>query len=409
VKPTTATSATSALTATLARFETTRVFRAWKRYSDARGNVLAAGVGYFAFFSIFPAAALAFSIFGFFLGTHPDLLAAMADQLNQNLPGFVKDVNNPGGIIALKAPKASALTITGVIAFLSLVLAGMGWLGAVRDGVRAVFGLPGSAGNLISTKVRDLGVLLTLGLGIATFSVLSSGVGVAAGWIAEQLGMSGHGWILKLATFGVSIAADTGLMMLLLRVVASVFIPWRVLVPGALVGGVGFSLLKISATVLLPRVTTNPLFASLAIMVGLLFWLNLIARLTLVSAAWVANDVERTYGGTFEAVVQGLAEDRGRRRGAGQISSRKAKTQEKLTDAHPAARSDAPLPAHKTGQAATVTSSNGRDSGASLPALGGRTGDRTTLGAGMVLGAVAVVAMGGLLRGIQSLVRSPTP
>jgi membrane protein len=389
------------MAAVVARFSATRAFRAWKRYSEARGNVLAAGVGYFAFFSIFPAAALAFSVFGFFLQSHPGLLVSMADQVNQNLPGFVKYEGHPDGIIALKAPGLSALTITGVIAFVTLVLAGMGWLGAVRDGIRAVFGLSGSAGSLISTKLRDLGVLFTLGLGIATFSLLSGAVGAAAGWIADLLGMSGHQLLLQVTSFVVSILADTGLMMLLLRVVSSVFIPWRALFPGALVGGVGFSLLKISAGTLLPRVTSNPLFASLAIVVGLLFWLNLIARLTLISAAWVANDVERTYGGTFETAVQGLRDGRSGRRGEEASMGGGQDTKDDVQDGN----GSGPLhEAQESEQRTTITSSNGRVSGsASSPTFGPRSGDRAALGAGMILGAAAVAATGAVRRGIQSL------
>ena len=71
--------------------------------------------------------------------------------------------STPNGLIPVQAPRAAALTITGVIAFVTLVLAGMGWLGAVREGVRAVFGVQGPAGNLVTTKLRDLGVLFTLG------------------------------------------------------------------------------------------------------------------------------------------------------------------------------------------------------------------------------------------------------
>ena len=48
-------------------FGASRPGRAGKRYADARGGILAAGVGYFAFFSIFPAIALAFTVFGFVL------------------------------------------------------------------------------------------------------------------------------------------------------------------------------------------------------------------------------------------------------------------------------------------------------------------------------------------------------
>ena len=279
-----------------AGFRASRPWRAWKRYSDARGNVLAAGVSFFAFFSVFPAVALAFTVFGFVLRGHPELLGSIADQLNQDLPGFVRDAQHPNGIIPMQTPRAATLTITGVIAFISLVLAGLGWVGAAREGVRAVFGVQGSAGSLITNKLRDLGVLFTVGLGIALSAVLTSLVGAAAGWLAERIGLAGQGWILVLAGVFLSVLADTCLMMVLLRMLSGVSAPWLRLSQGALLGGVGFSLLKLSAAMLLTRVTANPLFASIEIVIGLLFWLNLIARLTLLSAAWAANDVDEFRG-----------------------------------------------------------------------------------------------------------------
>ena len=96
-----------------ARFRASKPWRAWKRYGDARGNILAAGVGYFAFFSIFPAVALAFTVFGFVLREHPELLSSIADNLNANLPGFVKDAAHPQGLIPIEAPRAAALTRAG--------------------------------------------------------------------------------------------------------------------------------------------------------------------------------------------------------------------------------------------------------------------------------------------------------
>ena len=47
-----------------ANFSTTHLWRAWSRYSEARGGLLAGGVTYFAFFSLFPVIALAFTVFG---------------------------------------------------------------------------------------------------------------------------------------------------------------------------------------------------------------------------------------------------------------------------------------------------------------------------------------------------------
>jgi len=348
-----------------ARLMASRPGLAWKRYSDARGNILAGGIGYFAFFSIFPAVALAFSVFGFVLRGHPDLLSSILDQLGAYLPGLVKDSQHPDGLIPAKAPQALSLTITGVVAFVTLVLAGLGWLGAVREGIRAVFGARGSGGNLLTNLARDLGVLFTLGLGIALVAVLTSGVEAAAGWLARGIGMSGDSWVLVLAGFAVSVLADTALMILLLRVVSGMPVPWRDLLQGALVGGVGFSLLKFFAAVLMPRLSGNPFFASFAIVVGLLIWLNLIARLTLIAAAWAANDVDQTRPDNL--------------------------------------RAQTPSP-DRSPEAVGVSVARGAP-GAAMPTFGARSLDRTTLASGLILGAVAMAATGVLARGMRLVTR----
>ena len=69
------------------RVKQSHPYRAWKRYGDANGDLLAAGVGYFAFFSIFPALALAFAVFGFVLRGRPDLLDTIAESLNTKCKG----------------------------------------------------------------------------------------------------------------------------------------------------------------------------------------------------------------------------------------------------------------------------------------------------------------------------------
>ena len=371
--------------AAVARFGASRPGRAWKRYADARGNILAAGMGYFAFFSIFPAAALAFAVFGFVLRGHPDLLNSIFDHLSSYLPGLVQDTQHPEGLIPVRAPQAVALTITAVIAFVTLVLAGLGWLAAVREGIRAVFGAPGSAGNMITDKVRDLGVLFTLGLGIAVFAVMSSAVGGAAGWIARAIGLPGQEWVLILAGFAVSVMADTALMILMLRVVSGVAAPWRDMFQGALIGGLGLSVLKMSAAVLLPRLTANPFFASFAIVVGLLIWLNLIARLTLISAAWAANDVDAAQRGGSRVQARGITPE-GPLEGSDPVRT--------------AAAGGGARAGHARTDGSVVAP---RDP--SLPTFGARSGDRTTLASGVVLGVAAAALTGALARGVRSVLR----
>ena len=339
------------------KVKATRAWKAWKRYGDRRGNVLAGGVGYFAFLSVFPAIALAFTVFGAVLRGRPDLLAHVTSTLGSMLPGFIQDAQHPDAPIPVKPPGTGALTVAGSIAFVSLVLAGLGWLGGMREGIRAIFGASGSVGNAVTSKLRDLGVLATLGLGIFLSAVLTAVVGAAAGWVAAHIGLGNAGWIVTTAGLAVSAVIDSLLMLVLFRVLADIDVDWRRLRDGAVVGGVGFTLMKYFGAFLIARTTHNPLYGSIAIVFGLLVWLNLIARLILIAAAWAANDV-----GPLEPAAEPLGPQSG------------------------------PPPRDPT-----------------LPTFGTRAADRTTLAAGAVLGltgAIAVRAVGRGLRGVRDLVRS---
>ena len=81
------------------RVKRLKPYRANERYNEVRGNVLSAGVAYYAFFSVFPAFAIAAVVFGFVLRGNPELLARVAEALNNALPGFVKTAENPNGLI----------------------------------------------------------------------------------------------------------------------------------------------------------------------------------------------------------------------------------------------------------------------------------------------------------------------
>ncbi len=64
---------------------------------------------------------------------------------------------------------------------------------------------------------------------------------------------------------------------------------WRQVRSGALLAAVGFELLKLVGTFLIGRVTQNPLYATFGVVVGLLVWMNFVARLTIFAAAWTAT------------------------------------------------------------------------------------------------------------------------
>ncbi|MEO6999908.1 MAG: YihY/virulence factor BrkB family protein [Terracoccus sp.] len=269
-----------------------RPYTAYQRYGEANGNLLASGVAYYSFFSVFPAIALAFTVFGFVLQGRPDLLNAIADQVNQTIPNLIKTASVPNGLIGISAPTTTALTITGLVAFFTLLLAGLGWIGALRTGIRAVFGLGSSPGNPVLTKLRDLAVLSALGFGIAVSAAVSSVAGGFTTQVAGAVGLGGEEWLVTVVGLLLGLVFDSGLMVLMIRVLSGVPLPWHNVRDGAIFGGVLLGVLKYFGSALIANATKNPLLGAVAVSVGLLFWLNLMARVILLSAAWAATHVD---------------------------------------------------------------------------------------------------------------------
>lgn len=362
-----------------ARLERWKPYQAWQRFGTARGNLLAAGIAYFAFFSLFPAFALAAVVFGFLLQGRPDLLAAVGDSLNQMLPGFVQTEANPEGLIKLAPPETTTLSFAGGLAFATLVVSGLGWLGSLRDGIRAVLGVKASPGNALTDKLRDLGVLVLLGVAVLLSASMSSLVGGAMGWLADRLQLGGLStFAVAAAGVVVTLAVDTRVMVVLLRLLSGVPLPWRDVRAGAIVGGVGMTLLKLVGAQLIAQATKNPLFGSIVVVVGLLFWLNIVARVILVGAAWAANDIDVA-----------LAELEGEQ---AEAADREAETP------------GVDGPAVGAGAGVGVAADDERARAvAGLPSFARRDQDRASIAAGAVLGASAAVAAGAVLRGVKAV------
>ncbi len=363
------------------RLKQTEAWQAWTRFGKVRGNLLASGIAFYGFFSIFPALALAAVVFGFVLRGHPELISSLGDALNRRLPGFVKTASNPSGLVELKAPDLSLLTIGGAGALVGLVLAGIGWIGAMRDGIRAIFGLPGSPGNVVTDKLRDLGVLVTLGVGVLLSAVLTSVIGAGASGLSGALGLGDHPVLSQVVGLVVGFGVDLGVMVVLLRVLSGLPLPWHELRSGALVGAVGLTVVKVFGVQLIGRATANPLFGSVILVVGLLFWLNLIAKLILISASWTANVVEGE---------PDLGPDRQLGLAAGAGVARASAGREK--------GSTTPQP-----DLPDLTDERTR-AVAGLPTFGTRAQDRTTLAAGAILGATGALALASAARTVRSLV-----
>ncbi|MFZ0160897.1 MAG: YihY/virulence factor BrkB family protein, partial [Kineosporiaceae bacterium] len=277
----------------VARAQASKPWRAWNRYGAARGNVLAGGIAYVAFFSLFPALALGFTVFGLVIGGRLDLQRRVVGYLNDAFGTVVIGMTSDQGLVSIdRLVRGDLLTVTGVIGLGLLLLSGLGWVDAMRQGIRAMFALP-DEGNPVLRKLLDLAVLTIVGLGVLGSVVVTVALSAASGAVLDLVGVAdraGQVAVQILVELAVT-ALDIALFLMFFRVLAQVRVPWIDLLGGAVIGAVGLHALKLSGGLLLRSASRNTFLASAAIVVGLLLWLNLVGRITLLSAAWAATTV----------------------------------------------------------------------------------------------------------------------
>lgn len=282
--------------------------RAWKKYGDARGNVLAGGVAYFAFFSIFPALTVALTITGFVLQGAPELrdsfVQTLVEGVRQYAPGLIhagsaEDPQNQGvsGVFIDDYLNSTTLTWALLVSVVTGLFTGLGWIDGMRQGVRAVFGESAAAGNFAAVKGRDLLGLVVIGVGVV-LSVASVVATNAAGeFLLNLMGFDPSTWsriLLAVLGFVVAFAFDTLTFLAVFRFLPGADLPVRDLLQGAVLGGVGIGVLKQFGTTIASGSATGggAFVGSVVTVVVLLVLMNLIARLVLLAAAWAAVRAE---------------------------------------------------------------------------------------------------------------------
>jgi len=266
--------------------------RAWGRYKSDSGDRLAASVTFFGFLSFFPLIALAFSVVGFIVVAYPSAQQDLIDQINNFLPGLSDKLN--------VASIGNARVATGIIGLLGLLLAGLGWIDALREAIRTMWHHNLQAGNFLTKKLNDTLILIGLGLTMAA-SVAVTGVSSSAmGWLLDHIGLTGSvpaNVLLRVVGYVLALSVDVALFLFLFTRLPKVATPFRQVLKGAIFGAFGFEILKTIGSLLVKGALHNPVYGTFAVVVGLLIWINYLSRFTLFVAAW-------TVTGPFEADIR---------------------------------------------------------------------------------------------------------
>jgi membrane protein len=261
-----------------------------KRYKADQGDRQAAAVTYFAFLAFFPLVALAFAVLGYVVDADSSARETVARELSSYLPGLIGSGPNQVDLDQIAAAK----TGVGIFGLVGLLVAGLGWVDALRGAVRHMWRLPEEKVNFLVRKVRDVAILVGLGLmilgGIAATSVTTA----VTSQLLEAVGLDGSvaaAVLVRVVAVLLALALNTVVILYVFLGLAGAPARWRQVLPGAVVGAVGVEVLKLLGTFLVSRTTGNPLYGTFAVVVGLLVWLDLVGRFVLFVAALTAERV----------------------------------------------------------------------------------------------------------------------
>ena len=284
------------------------VLRMNEHFGSVKGSQQAGGVTYFGFLSVFPVLALSFFVIGYVAEVYPDAQENLVDAINEVLPGLV---GNGANEISLTDIQDSAGAV-GLIGLAGVLYAGLGWLSSLRTALIVVFDLPERLEpNFIMGKVRDLISLALLGL-VLILSVAASGVLTRMSrQVLDLVNIEGNlGWLVAVIAIVVGVAASTLLFFLLFRLLAQPPLPSRSLWSGALLGAIGFELLKQLSSLLLASTKGQPAFQAFGIALILLVWINYFSRVVLYAAAWAHTD-RRARAEREERLAAAVPDDEG--------------------------------------------------------------------------------------------------
>jgi membrane protein len=264
------------------------VLRMFGHYSAVNGNAQAGAVTYFGFLSFFPILAIGFFVIGLVAQLYPDIRDQMVAEINALLPGVI---GNGDGQISIETIEDYSGTV-GLVGLVILLYAGLGWLSAMRQALEVMFAVPRREHpNLLMGKLRDLGTLALIGLVLMVSVSLSGAVtgfsDLILGWVGIDASSRVPTVLLNIVGHVLAILASTVLLLTMFKLLlVDTHVPRRALVRGAVLGAVGFEVLKLGANLLLAQTRGNPAFQAFGVALILLIWINYFSRLVMYAAAW---------------------------------------------------------------------------------------------------------------------------
>ncbi len=277
-----------------------------KKFGDDRCSALAVMLTYYAFVSIFPLLLVLTTILGF-VGNE-SLSRNVIGTTLQQFPVFGQQIG-----------KDAAHPLSGngfglIVGLLGTFYGSLGFAQAAQHAMAEVWNVPG---------VRRSGFFPRLARSVILFTVL--GVGLAAATVVSSLvTLAGQPGVTRVLAFLGAVVLNVGLYLAAFRILTPKVIEVKRLVPGAVVGGVGYSiLLTVGAALIQHQLRhSEALYGQFAFVLGLIGWLLLVSQLSLYAAEtnvvlarrlWPRSIVQPPLTDADERVLSDIAQEQWRR------------------------------------------------------------------------------------------------
>jgi membrane protein len=246
-----------------------------ERVGAVGGGPLSSSIALAGFLSLFPLLLVGVAVLGFVSAGDTDFTTEVVDQLG--LEG--KAANQVVEVIDTAEQSRRAASVVGLV---GLAWAGLGVAGALEHALNATW------------QVKPRGITARL---VAVAWLVGAGLlflgSMALGPLLNELPGP-----VTVPTILAGFVLNVLLFVWMFVVLTNIGLPWRVQLPGAVLGGVGLEVLKIIGSVYVPRLvaSSSALYGSLGVVFAILAWFALTARLVVYAAALNVVRYEREHG-----------------------------------------------------------------------------------------------------------------
>jgi YihY family inner membrane protein len=245
------------------------VYGVIKKFGDDRAGSLAALIAYYGFVSLFPLLLVAVTVLGYLLAGHRGLENQVLNSALGNFPVIGAKLHD-----SVHPLRGSPLGL--IFGVLGLVWGSLGIAQAAQYAMAEVWGIPKvDRPSFVTRLARGVGFLSLLALSAVVTTTLAS----AATFGRAAMFAAVTGPIL-------STAANVGLYLAAFRILTPSEITLRELVPGAVLGGVGWEVLQLVGGYLVGHQLrhSSQVYGVFGLVLGLLSWIYLGAQLSLYAA-----------------------------------------------------------------------------------------------------------------------------